>query len=202
MRSIHVPGLYISSVETYFDGYYVATIFVSNEHQEDRLDVLTERSVMVFWDKSNKLLPIETAIAPEQIAKKFAKKAGVKSFFAVLLASLARDTYQTSSVSSGTVSVMGDGGFATGVYNGVESSATTGPSYGAMRNAQQASARVRAEAAERGDLFVANGLSSITLFPGDQVRGSIYFRERKFNVGIFAIDLRGMNFEFGIAPKR
>jgi len=74
------------------------------------------------------------------------------------------------------------------------------PDREAQRRAQANNARIRAEAEARGEVFLSRALLSTTLFPGQDIRGAVFFEKKKFHVALFALEVGGTNFEFGVGP--
>ncbi|SRR6266496_192331 len=174
-------------------------MFVANTGH-DRVDVLPEKATFVAWTKPNQAPEVSGPIAPEKIAAKIKNHAKWKVFFSSLSGALATQTANVNTTTNGTVTAIGPGGVASGVYSESSMSTVTTPDREAQRRAQANNQRIREEAEARGDVFLARALLSTTLFKGQDIRGALFFEKKKMQVGVLALEIGDTNFEFGIAP--
>lgn len=200
IRTIDGQQLHVAVIAGYYEDYYVADLFVANDRRDDRVDVLSDKAVFVYWKKQNEAPQVSGPIPPEKIAAKIQKRAEWRTFLTSLSAALATHTVQVNTSTTGTASVIGSGGSATGIYSENSTSTVRVPNTELQRQAAARNDRTMIRAEERGDVFTSHALQSTTLFPGDQIRGALFFEKKKFLVGEFAIEIAGTNFEFGVGP--
>lgn len=200
IRTIDGQGLHVAVIAGYFEDYYVADLFVANDRTEGRVDVLSDKAVFVYWRKQNEAPQVIGAIAPEKIAAKIQKRAEWRTFLTSLSATLATQTVQVNTSTTGTASVVGSSGSATGVYSENSISTARVPNTELQLQAAIRNERTMNRAEERGDVFTSHALRSTTLFPSDRIRGALFFEKKRFLVGEFAIEISGTNFEFGVGP--
>jgi hypothetical protein len=199
IRSIEGNQIYVSSAAGYNESHYVSDLFVANIGL-NRIDVLPEKAVLVSWPKLNEPPVTFGPIAPEKIASKIKSRAKWKIFFNSLSGALATQTANVNTTTEGSITAIGPGGIANGVYSESSMSTITMPDREAQRRAYENNQRIRSEAEAKGDIFLARALLSTTLFKGQDVRGALYFEKKNFQVGILALDVAGTSFEFAIAP--
>jgi hypothetical protein len=200
IRTIRANGLFISVIGGHYDNYFVADVFVGND-SDRRVNVLPEKTFFVMWKKAGDKQPsVLNSISPEKVAARAKNKSEWGSFFRSLAAGMASTTTRSTANTSGTVSVTGSGGMATGIYTEDTTTTTTGPNDAAPRRAAERNAEARENAKAKGDLFRAYALDATTLFPSQQIRGAVYFDKKSFNVSLFAIEIDGVSYNFAFGP--
>jgi hypothetical protein len=199
VRSIERKGLYVSLVAGIYQDYFVADVFVMNL-SDKRFDVVSKNVTSVLWKKDNAPPETYTGISPTTIAQKINKKASFKSFLVALAGATAKRQTDVSSVSTGSVMVVGPNGTASGTYSGTTMATITEPDDEARRRAADRIAKIRSDAAAKGDAFANLGLRDTTLFPNQSVGGAVFFPKKHFKVGLISIKLDGVVYEFFVGP--
>jgi hypothetical protein len=204
IRIIKNKNIYLAAILAYYEGYYVADLFITNSSDEEkRFDVLPEKAVFVYWEKPNTNPKILAPILPEKIAAKIKKRAQWVSFLRSFSAAFATTTVQTNTTTMGSVSVLGNNGSsATGTYSGTSTSTTTAPNRDVQRQTEAGNQRILNQAEAKGDIFLNASLRATTLFRSDKLRGALFFDKKKMQSGIFAIEIDGVNYEFAAAPPK
>jgi hypothetical protein len=145
-------------------------------------------------------LPISALIADVN------HKAAVSAALSQLAASLQSVTTTTQSTTSGTVNVIGPGGFANGTFNGTTQSTTTSPNWEARRLANYRAMQLYAMAQDRVAAIQATALKANTVHTGGSVGGIVwigrhkYFSQRGTQL-LFNLRLDDRTFEFPYPAK-
>jgi hypothetical protein len=185
-------GVKVAATMGFYGDYYTLQLFVFNG-TEKRIDVLTSEAHVLIWkNQGDKNYEFLSAIPPEKIAEKFQNKAKWRASLRTLSAALANTS--TTTTSSGTVSVYGNGQTAQGVYSG--SSTTTAPNQELQRRVAEKNEQARSGAASKGEAVLRVALQSTTLFPKQDASGMIFFPKKKGYAGMAGIEIDGVRYLF------
>lgn len=192
IRIIRDNGITVAVVGYDSGDNLIAEVSVVNETQT-RVDVLPEKFLVVYWKDRSKPPEEYRPLSPEKVAGRYKSRAGWGNFFRSLAAGIA----QSQTTETGTVSVMGPEGMATGVY----SSTTTTTNNAALANAARANQRATNEAQGKANYVINSALKANTLFPSTYTSGMVYFPRKKFVLGLIAVRIGDTSYEFWVGPK-
>jgi hypothetical protein len=186
IRIIRDGDLAVAAVGYDAGGYTVVEVTVANS-AERRVNVIPEDFLLTYQDEKGRY-GYEYSLPPEKVAGKFKRRAKWGNFFRTLAAGMA----QTTTTESGSVSIHGPGGVATGTYSGT----TTRPDARSQTAARERSARATEEAEEKSARLIDSALKANTLFRNTYVFGFVYFERSKYSAASLNMIIDGTLYSF------
>jgi hypothetical protein len=121
---------------------------------------------------------------PDSMIRSIRRRTGLGMALTAMGGAMQTRTTTSNTSESGTATATGPGGMATGTYNGVSTTTTTGPDYAAQQRAANQVNQMGANASSAIAYLQSIALRPNTVFPANQIYGATYFdRESKHATG-------------------
>lgn len=192
IRLIRQDGVTVAIFGYTSGDYLIAEVTVANG-TESRATVKPEDFFITYWDEKKKFGYVYS-LPPEKIANKLRSRAKWGNFFRSFAAGMA----QTTTTETGSVSVYGTGGSASGTYSGT----TTSPDRAGQARAAEANRRTSVAADARAADIISSALKANTVFPKTYVSGLVYFPRKKFQLGVLYLIIDGTGYTFAFGPSK
>ncbi|MFL6332056.1 MAG: hypothetical protein ACJ754_01790 [Pyrinomonadaceae bacterium] len=201
IRIIKQDGLMVG-VTGYDSGDYLVIEVAVLNGSDKRVDIHPEDFFLVYWDKKDKF-GYGFSLDAQKVAKKYENRAAWGNFFRSFAAGMATRTITSQTIESGSVSTVGSGGTASGIYSSTATTTSTAPNTEALRNAAAANATATTSADERTTRIMNAALRANSIFPREDIQGLVYFKREKFKVSklYIIIDSTAYVFLFGGSDK-
>jgi len=196
IRLIRDDGITVAVFGFLEGDYIVAEITVANE-TDRRVTVKPEDFFLIYWDKSNKM-GHQFSLPPAKVANKAKGRAKWGNFFRSFAAGMATTTTQTRE--SGSATIYGNGGVASGTYNGTGT--TTSPDVAAQRRVAQANRDATGAAHNAAEQVLSDALWANTVFQKTYVSGLVYFERKKFEQSALYVVIDGTAYTFAFGESR
>jgi hypothetical protein len=141
---------------------------------------------------------------PDAMTRSIRRRADLGMALTSMGGSMQARTMPSQTTETGTATATGTGGMATGTYNGVSTTTTTGPDYEAQRRAANQVNQMRTNANSAIAYLQSIALLPNTVFPAHQIYGAVYF-DRLGNHAketLLIITVGSESFQFPFTVKR
>ncbi len=179
------PEMHLAFSGTDNGKFVQISVALFNKSNTQRIEFNPTESVLALYVKEGDKIPVELhPIAPELVAKKIGCNPKLKNFFTLFLAGLATQQTRINSATSGSATIVGMGGMASGNYNEKTTSIVTAPNHDVQNQARQTVAERNADAKALSDSILRWAMRANTVLPQKELIGNIYF-ERKQGVSMY-----------------
>ena len=168
--------------------YLFARIIVLNN--SDKSILVEPSAVKIFYeDKKGKEILL-SALDPQKIVNRYAKRVMWASVFGSLAAGMAQRTSTVETTSRGSINTAS----GTVTYRANGTAVVTEPDYAAQRRVAAQNAANARNARSESEAFLSNALRANTVLPGQSVGGDLYFKREKFKEGALIVTVDDVDY--------